>query len=147
MRPRELVVSRRTDQGRLAGAVAAQVRSIGTASVVAMGPEAVFVALRAIITAGEFLRRERPGKELAVALEQRSVERRGSAEEEQEELDATGPLVEMRLGARLLPRSRVAADGEEVAVRVAQGTNLYKAASFVARAVEEGRLVQVRALR
>merc|ERR1740129_2139326 len=81
MRPRELVVSRRTDRGRLAGAVAAQVRSIGTASVVAMGPESVFVALRAIITAGEFLRRERPGKELAVALEQRSVERRGSAEE------------------------------------------------------------------
>jgi len=62
---RELVAARGSNVGKLAGAIAAQVRGHGVAVLSAVGPEACYNALKATIIAGSYLEDTHGGKLLA----------------------------------------------------------------------------------
>jgi len=100
-----------------------------------MGPEASYAAVRAVAIAGDYLARERPDEELVVTVQQVS-EGIGPAGEE---------LVQTRLYARMEPAAAggpsaaQARKGQgELAVYVAQATNVGKVAAFVAKSLAEG---------
>lgn len=131
-----LVAAKGTQRGRLAGAIAAQIRNTGMASVAAMGPDAAYVALRSAVVAGEYLRKEQSRQEIAFAAERQSV-KGGSGRDGEDQ-------VEMRFSIRLIPVTAATethgwppAVERQVDVRISQSSNVGNVASFLARTITE----------
>jgi len=107
-----LRASRTTEFSKLGGAIAAQLRDSGTASVSAMGPTATYTAVRALVAARGFVLGQKLDEELLVSLRE----------------EITDKDVRMEFDVRLAAAPEVT----EVAVPVAHSTNTGQLASFVA---------------
>lgn len=118
-----LVAAKGTEPGRLAGAIASQIRGLGAASVVAMGPAAAYVALKSAIIAGEFLKGEKPGQEVAFALKREDVS--GDSDD-----------IELQFCIALLPSPSEVPSGDKK-ILVSKTTNVGKLGSYMAKVYEE----------
>lgn len=68
-----LVAKKDVNVGKLAGAIAARVRTEGVAPICAVGPEASYAAVKAIVLADKYLQETLQGKVLGIVLERVEV--------------------------------------------------------------------------
>eukprot|EP00435_Cladocopium_sp_Y103_P058568 s512_g20.t1 len=118
-----LMASAQTDVSKLSGALAARLRASGSASVKAMGPNAVQSATRALLRCRYWLQQERADHETWLLVDRVHTEN---------EKDALGELV---IEARWAPTARSMLEEEEVLV--SQKSNIGQVASFVANRLAE----------
>eukprot|EP00933_Yihiella_yeosuensis_P029259 TRINITY_DN22928_c0_g1_i2.p1 TRINITY_DN22928_c0_g1~~TRINITY_DN22928_c0_g1_i2.p1 ORF type:complete len:251 (+),score=56.89 TRINITY_DN22928_c0_g1_i2:79-831(+) len=125
----KLIVSKSADIGKLGGAIAARLRAGGSATLCAMGPQAVYLALRAVARSAEYVSKEKPKEEVLLVAEQSSDATLASK-------SSPEGNVEMRLEAKMFPKP-TSENHEEEAVLVAQKSNVGNTAAFLAARLSE----------